>query len=448
MSRSLLQSAALKTRTQGRSSRRKVSGHNKRRFLGLEALEGRSLMAVLVSDALSGPQDTTISGTVYEDVNSNGMRDNGENGIAGWRVYLDLDNSGTLNNDAVGTEEPSAVTNVDGDYVIGNSVTGFLKPFTYRVGEVVQAGWSATGPVSRDVVVTAGNDSKLTDFFNFAGGDIVGTVFNDLDGDKVRGVDPATGDLEPGLAGWTVFLDLDGNKNPMPDPADRTTITDSNGSYSFTGLPPNEYEVFEVVPVGWEATKDNKENATVVALQQTTLDFGNANIAGNRIADVAPSGKTRISTAFATSIRITLEFTEPGLADWTVWVDLNGDGVADPSEDDTHRCQWHVSRSSACRLGTTMLTEVLPDGWVVSPEFDSQQIVTIEAGKETIADDFANSNILNGSLRGTVWNDLNRNGLRDKNLAGAFTDPGLASWTVFLDLDRNLALGSARARYA
>ncbi len=392
-------------------------------------------MAVLVSDALSGPKDTTISGTVYEDVNSNGMRDNGENGIAGWRVYLDLDNSGTLNNDAVGTEEPSAVTNIDGDYVIGNSLTGFLKPFTYRVSEVLQAGWSSTGLVSRDVVVTAGNESKRTDFFNFAGGEIVGTVFNDLDGDKVRSVDPATGDLEPGLAGWTVFLDLDGNKNPTPDPADRTTITDSNGFYSFTGLPPNEYEVFEVVPAGWEATKDNKENATVVALQQTSLDFGNANF-----AEVGSLTGTIWQDANIDGIRnvdpVTLEFSEPGLADWTVWVDVNGDGIADSSEETLTDANGKY-RFLSLPAGNFQLTEVLPSGWVVSPEFASDQIVTIEAGQETIAEDFANANILNGSLRGTVWNDVNRNGLRDKSLAGAFIEPGLAGWTVFLDLDRN-----------
>ena len=69
------------------------------------------------------------------------------------------------------------------------------------------------------------------------------------------------------------------------------------------------------------------------------------------------------------------------------------------------------------------------------PSSTSRQTVTIEAGKETIADDFANSNILNGSLRGTVWNDLNRNGVRDKNLTGEFTEPGLQDWTVYLDLE-------------
>ena len=161
-------------------------------------------MAVLVSDVLSGTVDTTIGGTVYEDLDSNGVKSAGENGIPGWTVYLDLDNSGTLNTDAVGTPEPSAVTDVDGDYLIR-----YLKPGIYRVSEVVQTGWSATAPVSHDVLVTKDKDTKA-DFFNFGGGDIVGTVWNDLDTDGVRGVDPATGEfIEPGLAGWTVFLDLD-----------------------------------------------------------------------------------------------------------------------------------------------------------------------------------------------------------------------------------------------
>ncbi len=68
----------------------------------VENLEQRSLLAVLVSEALSGTADTTIGGTVYNDLDGNGVRNGGENGVEGWTVYLDLDNSGTLNTDAVG----------------------------------------------------------------------------------------------------------------------------------------------------------------------------------------------------------------------------------------------------------------------------------------------------------------------------------------------------------
>jgi len=164
---------------------------------GFESLEQRSLLAVLVSEALSGTADTTIGGTIYNDLDGNGVRNNGEDGVQGWTVYLDLDNSGTLNTDAVGDTEPSAVTNVDGDYVIR-----FLKPSTYRVAEIVQEGWRPTGPISRDVKVNQSQDA-VADFFNFAGATIEGTVWNDLNADSIRDVDPFTGEFtDPGLPGW------------------------------------------------------------------------------------------------------------------------------------------------------------------------------------------------------------------------------------------------------
>jgi len=96
-------------------------------------------------------------------------------------------------------------------------------------------------------------------------------------------------------------------------------------------LPADEYEVYEVVPVGWEATRDNKDNATVTALGQTSLDFGNTNIGstgslrGVIWQDENIDGIRNVDPD-------TLQFTEPGLPDWTVWVDLNFNGVADPSE--------------------------------------------------------------------------------------------------------------------
>lgn len=130
------------------------------------------LAAPLVADVLGGTAGTEVVGTVYEDLNQNGAKDAGENGVSGWTVYLDLDNSGSLNSDATGTPEPSAVTNVDGDYVINH-----LQPGTYRVGEVEQPGWTPTAPVSQDVTVRLDHTSRA-DFFNFAGGEIVGTVWN------------------------------------------------------------------------------------------------------------------------------------------------------------------------------------------------------------------------------------------------------------------------------
>ena len=46
-----------------------------------------------------------------------------------------------------------------------------------------------------------------------------------------------------------VFLDL--NNNGQLDPGEQSTVTASDGSYSFTGLRPGAYSVAEVMQSGW-----------------------------------------------------------------------------------------------------------------------------------------------------------------------------------------------------
>ena len=115
-----------------------------------------------------------ITGNVYEDTNQNGARDKGEDGIQGWQVYLDLDNSGTRNTDAA-VLEPIATTDGDGKYTFSR-----LIPAAYRVGEIVPTGWTSTSPTSLDVNVATNVTYSDRKFFNFQGGNIAGTVWNDL----------------------------------------------------------------------------------------------------------------------------------------------------------------------------------------------------------------------------------------------------------------------------
>lgn len=411
--------------------------NKRRRFLSLENLEGRSLLAMLVADVLQGNSNTAVSGTFYEDVNSNGVRDGGENGVSGWTVYLDLDNSGTLNNDAAGTQEPSAVTNGDGDYRINR-----LVPNTYRVGEVVQSGWTATAPVSQDVIIAQGQSTQA-DFFNFSGGDIVGTVWNDLDQDSIRATDPVSGDFtEPGLAGWTVFLDLDNDR--ALGAGEPSTVTAADGSYSFVGLPPDDYEVTEVLPTGWDVPSrfDIRQTASVVAREQVSQDFANFSTTNGSIQGVIWNDTN--ANGLRETNPATGEFTEPGLADWTVFLDANNNRALDVGElatvTDTNGSYSFISLDA----GDYEVTEVLPGGWSVSPTFDSRQTVAVNGGEVSTANDFANFTSLNGSISGTVWNDLNRNSLRDvSTITGAYLDPGLANWTIYLDLNRNRVADAA-----
>ncbi|HLN30001.1 MAG TPA: PKD domain-containing protein [Gemmataceae bacterium] len=78
------------------------------------------------------------------------------------------------------------------------------------------------------------------------GSTISGQVFDDLNNNGVQ--NPG----EPGMAGVTVYLDL--NRDGHLDPGDPSTVTDSNGNYSFTDLTAGSYLVEEVTPQGFSRT--------------------------------------------------------------------------------------------------------------------------------------------------------------------------------------------------
>jgi hypothetical protein len=61
----------------------------------------------------------SIRGTVFLDVNANGVLDSGEGGLGGRTVFLDLNHDGTLD-----ANDPTAVTDASGNYTFGNLTSG------------------------------------------------------------------------------------------------------------------------------------------------------------------------------------------------------------------------------------------------------------------------------------------------------------------------------------
>lgn len=420
---------------QHRSTSRQID--LRRATTAIEVLEIRSMLsAPQVADVLGGTAGTAIVGTVYDDADSNGVKSSGENGLSGWTVYLDLDHSGTLNTDASGVLEPHAVTNVDGDYVINH-----LIPGSYRVSEIVEPGWTATAPISQDAIVVKDQETKNVNFFNFGGGTIEGTVWNDLGGDGVRDTDPVSGAYtDPGLQDWQVFLDLNNNKSP--DPGEPSTLTDADGRYVFNNLPAGDYEVTEVLPPGWDVTigSDIRQTAGVVALGQTVTDFGNTSLSNGSIQGTIWNDLN--FDGIRDTDPTTGAYTDPGLENWSVFLDYNNNQTPDAGEPTVLTdALGHYSFISV-PAGDYEVTEVLPTGWNPSPTFDIRQTVAVIAGEASIASDFANFTVRNGSISGAVWSDLNRDGIRNVNLSGAFTDPGISNWQVFLDLNRNKVMDS------
>ncbi len=226
--------------------------------------------------AVIGPNDPdwvpAIGDLVWEDLDADGIQDEGEDGISGVTVRLF---------DADGTELDTTVTGADGRYSFRNLWYG-----EYHVEVDIPDGFTAS-PRNQ------GSDDTTDSDIDTAGV-MQPTLLGPREYDTTRDAGlipvPAIGDLvwedldadgiqdegEEGLGGVTVRLFN----------ADRTelaaTITDANGRYAFVDLTPGDYHIEIDIPDGYAAspqdqgsddTTDSDIDATGV-MPSTTLDSG------------------------------------------------------------------------------------------------------------------------------------------------------------------------------
>lgn len=81
----------------------------------------------------------SVSGVKFEDLNSDGVLNPEEPGLAGWTIFADFD--GNAQPDA---GEPSAVTDSSGSYTL--SFVGQQTAESFAAREVAQPGWTCTHP--------------------------------------------------------------------------------------------------------------------------------------------------------------------------------------------------------------------------------------------------------------------------------------------------------------
>jgi hypothetical protein len=117
----------------------------------------------------------SVSGTKFEDLNANGVRDSNESGLAGWNITINGTDSITGT-----TVTQTTTTQANGNY----NFTG-LTAGTYTISETQKVGWVQTAPATGTytVTITTGAVNTGQNFGNFHKGKITGGGWISIKGD-------------------------------------------------------------------------------------------------------------------------------------------------------------------------------------------------------------------------------------------------------------------------
>ena len=338
----------------------------------------------------------SIVGIKFNDLNGNGQLEAGETGLPNFTLYLDANN-----NSRIDDNEPRSITDANGNYFFRDVPSG-----NYFLREEQQLGFVQTTE-DRFILLNGENFSNINVGNSSTQGSIAGIKFNDLNGNGQR--EPG----EPGLGNFTIYLDL--NNNNILEPDELSTVTDSEGNYSFNNLPSSIFVVREVEQFGFSPTTPPR----VINLNGqnfTGIDIGNARPIGT-IAGV------KYNDFNTNRVR---EANEPGIEGITIYLDNNNNRSLDTGEARTVTDSQGNYAFTELAAGTYPVREVLSSGFT---QTTPDPFITVNG------DSFNNINIGNvrslGSIRGVKFNDLNGNGVLNSG------EPGLSGFTIYLDINNN-----------
>jgi subtilisin-like proprotein convertase family protein/uncharacterized protein (DUF2141 family) len=287
----------------------------------------------------------SISGQKYQDENRNEIKDPSEQGLAGWTIYLDQNfdsqmvtsggvdpdsyDAGALLNDYFTGVTFTALGGSSPDVYAGPPQGGFASTGSLAFTRNGPYGWSGSqrlridfdspkNSVSIDAIADDFNDYGILEAYDQFGNFITSYLTGGL---GVGGVETMTVFssspniayvIASGVYGEVINLD-----NLYYEYIDPWTVTDENGNYSFTQLDSGNYVVQEVLQYGWEQISGGYYVFVAPGQNFTDLDFGNyplsGSIQGRKWDDLDGDG--------------VMDFDEPGLPGWTIFLDENENGI-------------------------------------------------------------------------------------------------------------------------
>ncbi|TAK57427.1 MAG: T9SS type A sorting domain-containing protein, partial [Bacteroidetes bacterium] len=319
----------------------------------------------------------TISGMKFNDHDGDGVKDENDEGMAGWTINLS------------GTVTSSTTTDPTGAYSFTN-----LGPGTYTVTETVLDGWVQTSTNPTDITSVSGINVTDVNFGNFKKFSISGMKFEDTNGNGMKD------GIEAGLSGWTINL---------TGAATSSTSTDAEGNYSFANLGPGTFTVSEVAQSGWAQSTSNPPNITGASGENVgNILFGNfkdAVISGMKFNDLDGDGVQ--------------DEGEAGLAGWTIRA-TKGASVKNTTTDAQGLYSISFTYSDA---GQWTVSEVVQASWRQTYPASGTYSVLIQSGALAPNKTFGNYQL--SSISGKKYDDM----LGDSAIVD---DQGINSWVIKL----------------
>jgi subtilisin-like proprotein convertase family protein len=256
----------------------------------------------------------SIGGQKFNDLDGDGEKDGGEPGLEGWTIFLDGNNNGHLDLDAMVTADAvnvplditdfdtitseilfnglSSILDINVTLDITHSFAGDLDVYLISPSGTQVELFTDVGGQFNDFQNTTLDDqaetSILTAVAPFSGSFRAEGLLSDFAGEDPNGfwkllIRDTTAADEGTLNSWSLTI----------MGTERSTTTDESGNYQFLDLLPNDYVLREVQQAGWMQTLAPASPMTLDEEQQiTNADFGNTaalagDYNGNNVVDMA-----------------------------------------------------------------------------------------------------------------------------------------------------------------
>ena len=267
----------------------------------------------------------SLSGSVYMDANNDGIKEQGENGIAGVQVTL------TGTNDLGNAVSQTINTDANGAYQFNN-----LRPGTYALSETQPANYlqgknsigSQGGQSGNDMftnlVLAQGTQGSNNNFGELTPASLAGFVYVDTNNDGIK--EPG----ENGIGGVQITLTGSNDLGAVS----QTVQTDASGACKFANLRPGNYTLTETPPVGYRDGKDaiGSQGGTVgidtlsnivlgVGIVGTDNDFAELQILKSDLSIVKTANQASVQVGTNLSYTLTVSNLGPNAAQNVVVTD-------------------------------------------------------------------------------------------------------------------------------